>query len=432
MAYYYSFDSKSEYNSDKNNVKLDIDLETIATSNTKFYLLDNDTNSTTNYVSDLETITEIINGPRNSEYYDVTTFHVKENLNNNYIGKKYIKEVIPAYDSDNFAIGQDKRGKWCTTRFNIGKVWPLHKLDTYDIFSLDMLKNTQVIIEGACAENDFDTLTKMVELNVQLPAVTQSFFNIVEIPRIMKKYVEINDSTYTVNDIIIYDNTGHKTDYIDMINITYAQDIFTIACLKSNITVMQWILDNYTNYTNYNDYMFDANTVAVASGHSKPAVLTFLKNNLREFKYDHNAIDLACYLGNVDNIKWWFENYQTDNLLYTTRAINIASYNGNLEILDIFNKYNCVNTYSEYVLACFANKNIMKQTLQWWLFDSKQSILYYNSNVFDIYFDNMWKKDTDLLIDILNMWKQSGYKIKYSDRVIECINSNIDILTSVK
>jgi hypothetical protein len=150
-------------------------------------------------------------------------------------------------------------------------------------------------------------------------------------------------------------------------------------------------------------------------------VLDWLINNNLQIKDSNYTLDYIPYHHFYTKIYGWFIDNNLP-LKYSMNAINYASSNGNVNILEWWKQSGLELKYSEHALD-WASENNHIDVLNWWL-NSKLS-LKYTKDAMD-YASNRGH------INVLDWWFNSGLELKYSKIVLcnisydntFCVNHN--------
>lgn len=187
----------------------------------------------------------------------------------------------------------------------------------------------------------------------------------------------------------MWKDSGHK--------LKYSKDSMDSASGNGKTNALQWWVESGL------PLKYSESAINSASGYNKINALIWWKNSKLPLKYDEFAMDEASQHCHLHILKWW-KNSKLP-LKYSENAIDeLPTFNPNL--IDIKNpKYN-------------DTINAIKATLSWWFKHGLESGL--ELKYTEKALKNLCKYS---LCDVLELWKNSGYPLKYDLNMLYTIRS---------
>jgi hypothetical protein len=185
---------------------------------------------------------------------------------------------------------------------------------------------------------------------------------------------------------------------------------------KLELKERYWLGDLNT-YKELNIPMLDMD---LSSMYGFISILKWWKNSGLELKYTANAMDWASKNGHIDVLDWWLKESGLE-LKYTANAMDWASKNGHIDVLDWWLKESGLELkYSESSMD-WASKNGHVDTLNWW----KENVdeLKYSKSSID------WASMNGH-VDVLKWWKKNVDELLYSEYAMDLASKkgHVDVL----
>jgi hypothetical protein len=144
--------------------------------------------------------------------------------------------------------------------------------------------------------------------------------------------------------------------------------------------------------------------------------INFLNKNYR-LNYSHRAIDMASANGHVNVLDWWKNNKLY--MSYSILAIDLASSNGHIEVLEWWKNSGLELKYTRDAIDN-ASEKCLYEVLEWWK-KSGLKIFHGNRTM------NYATRDND--IKMLEWWKESGLECMYDRNIMTIALRSNDIKT---
>jgi hypothetical protein len=167
------------------------------------------------------------------------------------------------------------------------------------------------------------------------------------------------------------------------------------------VDVLMFLLEKHNSLIS--GFTSEALNYASQNGHVN--VLEWWKNSGLELKYDEYALSLASKNGHVNVLDWWFKSGLP--LKYDEYALNHASCYGNINVLDWWKNSGLPLRYNEYALD-YASSNGHVEVLTWWK----------NSGLPLKYSEYALKSLEEGNVNVLEWWKNSGLPLKYNETAL--------------
>ena len=127
-----------------------------------------------------------------------------------------------------------------------------------------------------------------------------------------------------------------------------------------NLDMIRWIYDNYPN-----DFIYTLASIDSAASKGYVYILDWFYDNFpNKFKYTNNSIDMAITNDHI-NILQWFYDYFPNELKCITYNVNMTIINGHINVLDWFHEHpECKFEYTTNSIdKASANNHV--NVLQW-------------------------------------------------------------------
>jgi hypothetical protein len=203
--------------------------------------------------------------------------------------------------------------------------------------------------------------------------------------------IEKNDPNF------IHDNSSYLKEYT-----------IDIASINGHVSILKWCWEHLRQWS-YSSNAIDK----ISKNHIK--VLNFWKYMGLPLKYTSKAMDLASINGNRIVLDWWL--YSGLKLRYTYHAINNASSNGKIKILEWWFHSGLELKYNEKAMDQ-ASQNGHIAVLDWWKENRHLLILKYSIKAL------IKKISVQKYLLVLEWWRISGLKMKYDEGPINEASEN--------
>jgi len=329
------------------------------------------------------------------------------------------KVILPVNDPE-FKIVKDPQGnKWRVNKLILGEKYSLYDPKTYELFGLDISDNNYIIRWALAYEN-------ISFLNWWIDSKQNLIFN-----------------GNTINMMFCAASKNGKVKSLQWlkkssIKVTYDQDSIDLASASGHANVLDWWLKSGLELK-YSSY---AMNTASENGHIY--ILEWWKNSGLKLDYTHDAIKKAINKNNISLLEWWIYSGLTFSNICGELDLNTLSKNQDLVTLDWWKKYNFTRLFpiKRHFFKNIATKihgydhsvkilydNAMNQAsnngnikiLEWWKNSGLPSI--YSEEAIDSACGSGH-------VDVLNWWMASGLPLKYSKKAIDLASGSghVDIL----
>ena len=237
----------------------------------------------------------------------------------------------------------------------------------------------------------------------------------------------------------------------DAKDLTLGICVMNMASLRGHIEVLNFWLD--ISIKKNIPLKYSKLAIDCFYGKNKVNVLTWWKNSGLRLKYSEDAIDEASREGVLEILTWWFSSGLP--LKYSEKALIYASRQGQIDVLNLWSDSGLPLVYYEKTILndlinCESHAPDFASVLDWWF---NKSGLHWRDILNEIDLDVIVKglcktnvvrdlsnsygnipKDPLRDTNVLNFWKNTGLKLKYTSFCYDCASENgrVDVLEWLK
>ncbi|KAI9351134.1 hypothetical protein DFJ73DRAFT_831714 [Zopfochytrium polystomum] len=173
---------------------------------------------------------------------------------------------------------------------------------------------------------------------------------------------------------------------------------------NGHVAVLSWTMEKDCQIK-YSEAAVDG---ASKNGHIE--VLDWWKSSGLTFKYTAGAIDFAARAGQVVVLQWWVDS--GFELMYDNLLIDCASADGQFGVLEWLNHQNKIKVLHSTRAMDLASRNGHLAVLDWWLRHRGRLQLKYSPDAMD----DATKAGR---IDVLQWWADSGLKLRFNRFILD-------------
>lgn len=326
-------------------------------------------------------------------------------------------------------------------KYELGEVYSLYDLKTYDKFDLNIQDNHH-IINFASRDNRLDFLNWYLgsgyiphySVGALNSASCNGNFEVLD--WWLNSGWELKYDAQIINFASIYGNIDVLNWWLNSgLELKYDTNAINLASCYNNIKILDWwlasglelkydeksILAACTSPKNLHKFPIN-NPIEYDDVQTDIKTLNWWINSGLKLKYNELVVDGISTDGNIDVLNWWFQSGL--ELKYTNEAMDNASKNGHFNVLDkwlkMYINYGIELKYSRASIDNVSNGVDMIELLTWWI-KSDLKIKYTRNFIIKILKSGK--------INVLDFMIKNYLEIKCDDKLLDTIiNSSNNLL----